>query len=55
VLADYGVLNTMTEELSAEEADDLNRRWKGCLAGPQTVLDLHLVMKLAASGRPLKR
>ena len=33
----------MTEELPAKEADQFNRKWTGCLAGPQTVLDLHLV------------
>jgi hypothetical protein len=54
-LADYDVVKAVTEELPAEEANQFNRTWTGCLAGPQTVLDLHLVAKLAAVGRPQKR
>jgi hypothetical protein len=55
-LADYDVVKAMTEELPTEEADQFNRKWTGCLAGPHTVLDLQLVMKLAAAaGKPQKR
>jgi hypothetical protein len=49
-LADYDVMKAVTEE-----ANQFNRKWTGRLAGPQTVLDLQLVTKLATGGRPQKR